>query len=587
MIQVNKVDNLVTVQIRTASYNFYNIKDKVKSLGFKWNPDLKAWVLPAAPGIVTKLERAFGDKVGYLLPEEEIEGGHIAPISFPPVSHAVVRRTKKLLSKYLKAEPFLYQWEGMALLLQHPKAILGDEMGLGKSFQLIAAIKGGFLLDYFRRVLLVCPSHLRYQWAAEFQKFTDIIPTVIDGNRKKRKKIYDALTDGVVIIGYELLRKKNRFDFDYLYKWPDCLVCDEIHHAKNRDTDTARTLRKIKTTYRWLASGTPYQKAVEDIYSIFEILDKNILGKWSDFQKYYLVYNFNGRYKELVGYRHLSELAAKIRPYIIRRLKTDVVLQLPQKQQQTILVAMTESQKQIAANLRAMMQETLEQLQVTKNPKTRQQLDNRYLSLFTFSLMNTDSPELLKISNSKMAQQLVKGKSIASPKLDMLEDIVQEKLAGGEKVVIFTQFKEFLKLISKRLAKNKIGVVEVSGDVPMACSTKRSKCSDCPQLSRCVSRKKAQYLFNNDPKIGVLVATDAGQEGLNLQAGSTLIHADLLWNPAGMDQRSDRIHRADSKHEKVHIISLIAAGSIEERILAALEERRELGRNLIDIKKVV
>ncbi len=587
MIQVNKVDNLITLQLKTASYNFYKEKDKVKSLGARWDPNRKAWVLPVAPGIVKKLENVFGDQVGYLLPEEEIEGGRRETVSFLPTTSATIKDTKKLLQKHLKAEPFPYQWEGIAFLLQHQKAVLGDEMGLGKSFQLIAAIKGGLLQGYFERVLLVCPSHLRYQWAAEFQKFSDIIPTVIDGDRKKRKKIYDGLTDGVVIIGYELLRKKDGFDFDYLKNWPDCLVCDEIHHAKNRDTDTARSLRKIKTSCRWLATGTPFQKAVEDVYSIFEILDKDILGKWSDFQKYYLVYNYNGRYKEVVGYRHFSELAAKIQPYIIRRLKSDVALQLPEKQQQTILVAMTESQQQIANRLRSMMQETLEQLKVTKDPRLKQRLDNHYLSLFTFSLMNAASPELLKISSSKLAQKLVKDKSLASPKLDMVEDIIAEKLAGGEKVVVFTQFKEFLKLIANRLTKNKISTVEVSGDIPVACSTKRSKCNGCPQLKHCISRKKAQYLFNNDPQIKVLLATDAGQEGLNLQAGSTLVHADLLWNPAGMDQRTDRIHRADSKHEKVHIISLIAAGSIEERMLAALEERREVGRSLIDIKKVV
>jgi len=582
MISLDLIENKLVA--RPYGEGFYTAVSKLKKAGFSFDQDYKAWIAPFSKVAFFNLLGYFRSEVAYRRPYEEFVGQPLV-LEKPQVD---VVSFKDLLAGHLKYEPFPYQWEGAAFLYSKKRALLADAMGLGKTLQLIMAVKAGLLEGSFKRVLVVCPAHLRRQWQAEFRKFTDLEPIVIDGSRVKRGEIYARLGESfVAIINYELLRGRGEDNFDLkqvLNLKVDCLVCDEIHRAKERSTATAAALRKFKDVpYKFLATGTPFQKQAEDVYSIFEILDKNILGKLSDFRKKYIVFNFNERYMEVVGYKNLGELHKTISEYMIRRNKDEVGLQLPEKLEQTILVDMTDEQIVLHKKLMDRLVNVFYSLQTEKVPENVRKLENEVKMLFTFLQECADAPYLLAISSSRQARSYVDKVSKASPKIDLIEDIVREKVEGGEKVVIFTKYRRFLDMIAARLKE--YGPLLLHQEVKNTCRADGS-CASCKE--ECSSRVRIQWLFNNDPKYKVLITTDAGQEGLNLPAGSTLIHADLLWNPAAMDQRSDRIHRVDSEHEKVHIIRLISAGSVEERMLARLAERQAVGKSIIDgIKEII
>lgn len=582
MIVIDRDRDELIVKIHAAAgEEFSSSVRRLKNAGFRFDGKRKVWRSTASRASLSLLLGAFSqEEIAYLRSYEELVGAEEKIfVKEAGLSDIDLSNFKKLLSGELKLDLFPYQWEGAAFLYYKGRALLSDEMGLGKTCQIVAAVLAGLKEGKFSRVVIICPAHLKQQWRAEFLKFSYIEPVVVDGDREKREKIYASLGEEfVAVVGYETIRQADKWDLGKILKLkPDCLVCDEIHHAKDRTTLTARALRAFKNvSHKFLATGTPFQKHAEDVYSIFEILDKEILGSLKGFREKYVVSRFNGRYTEIIGYRNLGELHRRISPYMVRRRKVDVGLQLPEKLVQTILVDMTEEQQVLHSRIMNDLKLALEELEEAEGRK-KLELENRVKVYFNFLQEIADCPGLLAQSQSREAKKYAG--SARSPKLELLKDIVDEKVASGEKVVVFTKYRRFLDMIVRSLSS--YAPLVIHSGISDNCQTKQSSCLKCGAVKVCNSRRRAQELFNKGDCM-VLVCTDAAQEGVNLQGGSTLIHVDVLWNPAAMDQRSDRIHRADSEHERVHIIQLVSAGSVEERMLSRLAQRRAAGRSIVD-----
>ena len=482
-------------------------------------------------------------------------------------------------NKYLdefKLEPFPFQKIGISFLHQIEKGILGDTMGLGKSIQAIGATHKLLKEKKVSKILVVCPASLKYQWHDELLKFTDYESVVIEGTPKKRKKQYDNFSFSDIhfyIVNYETLRN----DID-IYKTLDidCIVCDEAHRLKNQTSKTFKALIQLKPKYRFALTGTPMQNKPEEIFALMKWINPDILGGITKFRKKHVVVGekFGKRFVEL-GYKELDDLREKISPYILRRMKEEVAPDLPEIIYSTGYVDMNEPQRKLYEAVNEDFQllqkglqdfyetQTDEEAEKGESPKEEQQI----LGYLYMQQAIADHPLLLAGSNSGMARKympLVK-KCKSSPKLEEMVEIIKPLIEQGSKIVIFTQYARMLHLIKDRL----FNVFQqepyvIYGDIPLI---KRNE-----QLKRFEAKSDRQ----------MMVLTDAGNYGLNIQFADTLINFETPWNPAVKDQRNGRIHRIGSKHEVVNIINMVTNGTIDETVIKTVYDKKQINNGLIE-----
>jgi SNF2 family DNA or RNA helicase len=566
MISLALQEDILVARVKGATSSvFYNNISRLKKLGFAFNEEDKTWASSWSKLQVLRTLKEFDGSVAFMQPMSYLVDREMSRVGtdWESVDTTYV---KSLLKPYLKIDPFEYQWKSTAYFFEHDGGILADEMGIGKTFQGILYILACLLSGKCSRFVIIPPSHLALNWMAEFKKFTDYItPVVAKGDRKKREKIYNALAQDdmfVTIIGQEVLRQKDHWDLDHIQVLhPESMVVDEAHHARNRETLLNKVLRLLDVEYSYQLTGTPFQTKAEDVFSLFEIYNPIIFGTLREFQKKYVMYQFNGKFNELMGYKNLDQMHELMSPHMMRRVRKDIGVESKMLPPQTIMVEMTRDQDKLNAlffkqleELDASIQSLTSKKNITEDQeKQLEKLQNQYKSIFTYMQEAADCAALLDNNDHKY--------SATSPKLDLIFDIVEEKLECGEKVVIFTRFKRFLYMIDKKLAI--FEPVLISGD---------TKDSD---------RQAAQDRFNKDPQYRVFICTDAAQEGVNLPGGSTLIHADLLWNEEAMNQRSMRIDRIDSVLDELLVIKLVSSGSIEELMLGKLAKRRAAGASII------
>lgn len=430
-----------------------------------------------------------------------------------------------------------------------------------------------------RKALVICPTSLKYQWGdpkeGEINKFTDYQAVVIDGLPKQRQEQYLRwITDDHILFGivnYELVRN----DLELIKKLPiDVIIADEVHRIKNWASKTSQALKELYAPYKFGLTGTPMQNKPEELFNLFDFLNPAVLGNFWAFKKRYLVTGEKfGQRNVVIGYRNLDELRRRVGPYMLRRMKKEVAPELPEMVINDYLVEMTLEQYKLNEELRADLMDLLKDIQefnsgkdaldenAAKHPK-----EGQSFGYFTMMQEVSDSLELLRLSDSNMAQRYTEGlpKKLRSPKLDEIEEIVRDQMENGNnKIVIFTQFARMQRLIVERLEK--IG-----------------KCEILNGSMKPVDRQAAVDRFKYQEDIHFFVTTDAGNYGINLQFASVLIHVDLPWNPAIYDQRCGRIHRIGSAFKEVTIINLITKGGLDEQIQQVLYKKRELSNQIVE-----
>ena len=447
------------------------------------------------------------------------------------------------LKKLLKVPLYPYQAEGALFAVRAGRVLIGDEMGLGKTIQAIAAAE--LLACHFgvAKVLVICPTSLKYQWQSEIKRFSGRDSYVIAGGRAQRQKDY-ARDDFCKITNYEKLQP----DLDLIAAWaPELVIVDEAQRVKNWNTIAARALKRIDSPYAVVLTGTPLENKLEELISIVQFVDQHRLGPTWKLLHEHQVKDESGR---VTGYRALERIGETLAPVMIRRRKAEVLTQLPARTDQNLLVPMTEPQMAYHQDNADVVRQIVTRWRKTKFLSDK---DQRRLTCALQNMrMSCNSTYLL----DQESDHGVKADELAS----LFDDLFTQPAA---KAVVFSQWTRTHDIVIRRLEARGIGYVSFQGGVP---SEKR------PAL---VER------FRSDPGCRVFLSTDAGATGLNLQHASTLVNMDLPWNPALLEQRIGRIHRMGQK-QRVRIVNFVSKGSIEEGMLSVLAFKRSLSAGILD-----
>jgi len=446
-------------------------------------------------------------------------------------------------SRFLKMAPYPYQQEGMLFGLHKKAVLIGDEMGLGKTLQAIGLCVAKKEIFGFKKVLVVTLSSLKRQWQREIENFTEEKACIVAGSSKTRKEQYQRDPGLFKITNYEAVLR----DVTIISRFkPDVIVLDEAQRIKNFETKTAEAVNSLPRQHAVILTGTPLENKLEDVYSLMQFLDPDLLSPlWRFAADHFLL---NRRKKgDILGYVGLDELHKKLQPLVIRRRKEEVLDQLPELIVNNYYIDLFQEQAEIHAGFSQLLLPLL-------NKKFLTPMDIRRIQTL-----------LLKMRQVCDSTYLIDRETNISPKLSELATIMEEVvIANGRKVVIFSEWTTMNMLIGKQLSRAGIAFVELSGKVPV---------------------EKRQLLideFTNNPNCKVFLSSDAGGTGLNLQAADCVVNFELPWNPAKLNQRIGRINRIGQKSQCINVINLIAKQSIEERIMAGIKLKEDLFRGVFD-----
>lgn len=424
-----------------------------------------------------------------------------------------------------------YQKDGYRWLKMLAKykfgGILADDMGLGKTIQSIAFIVS-VLPDIRERklpVLIVSPSSLVYNWMNEMKKFApEIRARIVDGNKLERSSLLKGISDvDVVITSYPLLRRDSSL---YVEQAFHTMILDEAQSFKNYATQTARAVKRIQADYRFALTGTPIENSLEELWSIFNVVFPNLLPKRQAFN-------------ELTR----EKVAKRVRPFLLRRLKTDVLMELPEKIESRHSSELNLNQKKLyTAYLAKLKHETLKHL--NKGDYKKNQI--KILAGLTRLRQLCCHPALF-----------VEGYQGSSAKFEQLMEIVEECRSSGKRMLIFSQFTKMLEIIGRELSTQRVPYFYLDGHTPSS------------------ERVELCNRFNDGEQEVFLISLKAGGTGLNLTGADTVVLYDLWWNPAVEQQAADRAHRMGQK-KVVHVIRLIASGTIEDKMNELQEKKRDL-----------
>lgn len=426
------------------------------------------------------------------------------------------------------------------------RCILADDMGLGKTLQSIVCTE--VLRKHFNinTAIIICPTSLKYQWKTEIEKFTgNSNVCVVEGNILARKKNYTNNTSEYLVVSYQMAAN----DAAYLNDMhADILILDEAQRIKNWKTKTSTAIKRIKTTYALVLTGTPVENKIEDLYSLMQIVNPFILGSLHNFLSKHQVKETDS--DKVIGYKDLNEVGVLLKDVMLRRTKNEVLKDLPKRMDKNLFVPLTKEQSELH----------------TEYADRVAKLVNKWKRMHFLS--EEDRQLLLKFLNMmRMVSNttyIIDQETNYQTKLDELQNILEEILnLPDEKVVIFSQWERMTRLVIPILQERNIGFEYLHGGIPGK------------------NRGQLYANFANDKSCKVFLSTDAGGVGLNLQSAAYLINLDIPWNPAVLEQRIGRIYRLGQK-KNVSIINLVSQGSIEHRMLDVLKFKKGIAAGILD-----
>jgi superfamily II DNA or RNA helicase len=454
-----------------------------------------------------------------------------------------LRRGRDPLADVLKTSLLPYQVRGAIYASCRGRVVLADDMGLGKTVQALAATELLRRRRGIRRVLVVAPASVKYQWKTEIEKFTKLDAQVIQGLVPQRQLQY-ASPKFFNLTSYELVLK----DIKYLHELqPDLIILDEAQRIRNWATATARTIKQLKSRYAFVLTGTPLENKLEELFSVVEFVDGRRLGPAFRFLQEHRMEDENGK---LLGYRGLDQIHRKLEPILLRRTRKEVLRDLPPRTDQIFRVPLTKEQAEPYWEQHDILARLMHKWQ------SKGWLSEIDLRRITCCLQN-----MRMLCNSTF---LFDKRTHHSPKLAEFREIIRElALEEKRKVVVFSEYERMTYLAGEELRKMRIGFVSLHGGVP--------------------SRKRGELIdtFHRDAKCRVFLSTDAGGVGLNLQAASAVINFEPPWNPGRLEQRIGRVHRLGQAHP-VQVIHLLTEKTIEERVWETLELKKSLFAGVFD-----
>jgi len=442
----------------------------------------------------------------------------------------------------VKAPLYPYQREGMLHLAFTGRALLADEMGLGKTVQAIAACALLRRLRGVERVLVVSPASLKGEWEDQIARFTDLPSLLVQGPRAARLRQYREPAFFHLASYEQVLVDRHEMN-DLLA--PDVVVLDEAQRIKNWQSKTAREVKRLASPYAFVLTGTPLENRIDELYSIVQMLDPQLLGPLFRFNREFYRLDERGR---PIGYRNLDELHRRVRPVMLRRRKEEVEGELPTRTVNTYFVPMHEEQRARYAEYEGHVARLAQRAR--RRPLTPEEWE-RLQQWLACMRMLCDTPYILD-PDCRVA-----------PKLDELEAVLSELAQTDRKAIVFSEWVRMLELVAGRVEALGLGFVRHTGEVPQR------------------ERREAVRRFQRDADCRVLLSSDSGSLGLNLQAASVVVNVDLPWNPARLEQRIARAWRK-RQTRPVQVVNLVSEDTIEHRMLDLLDQKRALAASVVD-----
>jgi len=472
---------------------------------------------------------------------------------------AAYLQTPASARELLKEPLYPFQREGMLHLAFGERAMLADDLGLGKTVQALAAAELLRQRRGIERVLIVCPASLKSQWAEQIERFSGLPCLQATGSRTQRRRAYRAKAADrfYTIAHYEQVRS-DAAEINELLA-PDLVILDEAQRIKSWNTKTARAVKQLASTYAFVLAGTPLENRIDEIYSIAEFLDPQLFGPLFRFNREFYKFDSAGR---PVGFKNLPELHRRVQSILLRRRRGAVEAELPPLTVNSYYVGMTplqrrryaEQQDKVLALAREDWTETapLEDPLPPAIERLRRLCDA------------ADLPSARSTAKKAKVEGGAKARTEAIPKLVELERVFDDIFSEQDpdrKAIVFSEWTGMLDRVAELAETLGLGALRHSGEVPIA------------------ERPAQLHRFADDPDIRLLLCTDIAGTGLNLQSASVVINLDLPWSPAAFQQRVARAWRLEQQ-QPVAVINLVAKDSIEARLLRRLDAAGGLARVL-------
>jgi superfamily II DNA or RNA helicase len=436
-----------------------------------------------------------------------------------------------------------YQREGMLHLAFGERALLADEMGLGKTIQAIAACELLAQRKGVARVLVVCPASLKAEWEEQIARFTARATRCVFGPRHHRLAAYRAPTFFTIVNYEQVLADADAINAALA---PDVVVLDEAQRIKNWHTKTARRVKELRSPYAFVLTGTPIENRIDELYSIVQYLDPELVGPLFRFNRDFYQLDDRGR---PVDYQNLAELRRRVAPVMLRRRKAEVESELPGRTVKNYFVGMADEQKRRYEEYRLLAARLIAQAQ--KRPLRPEEFERLQMYLACMRMI-CDTPAILDPTCR------------ISPKLEELERVLADLLEEPDrKVIVFSEWERMLELVRELAREMGLETAWHTGSVPQ-------------------QRRRAEITrFKEDPACRLFLSTDSGSVGLNLQVASAVVNVDLPWNPAKLEQRIARAWRKNQTRS-VEVVNLVCEGSIEHGIVALLGAKQALADGVLD-----
>ncbi|BDC01473.1 TPA: DEAD/DEAH box helicase [Clostridium perfringens] len=577
--ELKELSNFYKLKFDFGDFELRELRESIEAMkrGDRFYRTKKVYLDLEDPGIVNFLNlledlglenikdnEVYIDKSKVLYIQEKLKDRTLSFIKGGNVLQEIVGKLlnkefkRKLVPKALNAELRPYQKEGFKWINEITDlgfgGVLADDMGLGKTLQIIA-----FLLSQKKsKSIVVVPTSVIYNWMDEFEKFAPSIRIgLVHGSKSKRDKVLREFKRGLGIkIEEDNLKEKSYEKYDVLLTTYgtlkndekayenlsfDYCIIDEAQNIKNPAAQATLSVKNIKSRCNIALTGTPIENNLMELWSIFDFVMPGYLFTKERFRERFILDESN-----------LSELKYLITPFILRRLKEDVLSELPEKLEKKYLVEMKGKQKQLYSfYVKAIKNQLNENKSSEKSGRDK-------INLFSY---------LTKLREICLDPSLVvPDYTGGSSKLTVVKEIVKDASESGKKILLFSQFTSVLKKIEEDFKKEDISYLYLDGGTSAKDRVERVK------------------KFNEDSNIKVfLISLKAGGVGLNLTSASVVIHFDPWWNPAVEDQATDRAHRFGQEN-KVEVIKLVAKDTIEEKIVLMQEDKRELIQSLMDGK---
>lgn len=421
--------------------------------------------------------------------------------------------------------------------------ILADDMGIGKTLQVITLLEDEKLHHPTTTSLVICPSSLVLNWQSEIAKFSKTLTCVIvNGSPEERyEQIQSCTKYDIAVTSYDYLKRDIELYENICFTYE---IIDEAQYIKNHKTRNAEAVKQINSLHRFALTGTPIENSLAELWSIFDYLMPGYLFTYSYFKKEFeapIVRDQN----EVV----LKELKHLVEPFILRRIKKDVLKELPEKAEHTMMIELdVEARKLYMATLITIRDD------LRKKYKGKGFENNKFIILQMLTRLRQIccDPRLLYENYQGVGS-----------KIFACIEYIESCIASNKKVLLFSQFTSLLALMEKELIERGISYYLLKGSTPK------------------ITRQQYVNAFNTDDTPVFLISLKAGGTGLNLTSAEVVIHFDPWWNVSAQNQATDRAYRI-GQHNNVQVVKLIAKNTIEERILQLQEQKLQLGDSVIE-----